>query len=65
MSKVLQRFERQTDLQKARQTLPWPEKVRMAEKIRESIKQLRAAPSRKGAAPPHILSEQQPPFPFS
>ena len=64
MSKVLRRFERQTDLQKTRQTLPWPEKVRMAEKIRESIKQLRAAPSRKGAASPHILSEQRPPFPF-
>ncbi len=47
MSKVLRRFERQTDLQKTRQTLPWPEKVRMAEKIRESIKQLRAAPLAK------------------
>ena len=43
MSEVLRKFERQTDLQKVRQTLPWPEKVRMAEKIRESIKQLRAA----------------------
>ncbi len=44
MSEFLRRFERQTDQQKARQTLPWPEKVRMVEKIRESIKQLRAAP---------------------
>ena len=64
MSEVLRRFERQTDLQKTRQTLPWPEKVRMVEKIRESIKQLRAAPSRKGAAPPHVSSEQKPPFSF-
>ncbi len=52
MSEFLQRFERQTDRQKARQTLPWPEKVRMAEEIRESIKQLRAAPSRKRATMP-------------
>ena len=58
MSEFLRRFERQTDRQKARQTLPWPEKVRMAEKIRESIKQLRAAPlSRKSS---HIPTDHGP-----
>jgi len=41
------RFERQADWQKSLRTLPWPEKIRMAEKVKESIKQLRAAPSHK------------------
>ena len=35
---------RQADWQKARQTLSWPEKIRLAEKIRESVRLLRAAP---------------------
>lgn len=44
MSEVRRTFERQTHWQKARQTLSWPEKIRLAEKIRESVRQLRAAP---------------------
>ena len=42
MSNVQKLLERQTKWQKARKALPWPEKVRMAEMIRESARQLRA-----------------------
>lgn len=34
-------LERQALWQKSRQELSWPEKIRMAEAIRESVKQLR------------------------
>jgi hypothetical protein len=34
-------LERQAQWQKSRQTLTWPEKIRMAERIRESVGQLR------------------------
>ena len=44
MSEFLRKVERQTKWQKARRTLPWPEKVRLAEELRESIRQLRATP---------------------
>ncbi len=47
MNEFQRRFERQADWQKTLRTLSWPEKVRMAEKVRESIKQLRAAPVSK------------------
>lgn len=58
MSEGLRRFERQTERQQARRTLPWPEKIRMAEKIRESIKQLRAAPFPQKSR--HIPTEHGP-----
>jgi hypothetical protein len=44
MSEWRRKLERQADWKKALRSLPWPEKVRMAEKIRESVKLLRAAP---------------------
>ena len=56
MSEFLRTFKRQTEWQKARRTLPWPEKIRLAEKLRESVRQLRAAPlSQKspGSRPEH------------
>jgi hypothetical protein len=34
-------LERQAGWQRARQALTWPEKVRMAEQVRESVLQLR------------------------
>ncbi len=37
-------LERQAQWQKSRQSLTWPEKIRMAERVRESIGQLRAQP---------------------
>ena len=41
MSEVQQLLARQARWQKTRQTLSWPEKIRMAERIRESVRQLR------------------------
>ncbi len=35
-------LKRQADWQKSRQSLTWPEKIRMAERMRESVRQLRA-----------------------
>jgi len=53
MSEEQKRFERQTAWQKSLYTLPWPEKIRMAKKVRESVKQLRATPiSKKNVHPP-------------
>jgi hypothetical protein len=42
MSDIQQLLERQARWQKTRRALPWPEKIRMAERIRESVRQLRA-----------------------
>jgi hypothetical protein len=47
MSEEQQRFKRQADWQKSLRTLPWPEKIRMVEKVRESVKQLRNTPPSK------------------
>jgi hypothetical protein len=44
MSKIQQLLERQARWQKTRQALSWPEKIQMAERIRESAPQLRTAP---------------------
>ncbi len=41
MSDVKHLLERQAQWQPTRQALTWPEKVRMAEQVRESILQLR------------------------
>jgi len=35
-------LERQAQWQKSRQSLTWPEKIHMAERVRESVRQLRA-----------------------
>jgi hypothetical protein len=43
MSDSQQLLERQARWQKTRQALSWPEKIQMAERIRESIRKLRAA----------------------
>ena len=40
-------LERQARWQRARRALPWPEKIRMAEMIRESASHLRAKVSRE------------------
>ncbi len=50
MSDVKLLLDRQASWQRTRQALTWPEKVRIAEQVRESILQLRR--SRQGAAPP-------------
>ena len=41
MDDVKKLLERQALWQKGRKSLPWPEKIRMAEAIRESILQIR------------------------
>ena len=43
MSEIQALLERQARWQKTRKSLSWPEKIRMAERIRESARQLRAA----------------------
>ena len=47
MNDVKKRFEQQTRWQKSLRDLPWHEKVQMAEKIKEGVKQLRNVPGRK------------------
>jgi len=45
MSDPIQMLERQAQWQKKRQSLTWPEKIRLAERVRESVQQWRARPS--------------------
>jgi hypothetical protein len=47
MSDVHRMLEKQAQWQKARKALSWPEKIRMAELIRESVIQLRATGRRE------------------
>ncbi len=42
MNDIRRLLERQARWQRARRALPWPEKVRIAEMIRESARHLRA-----------------------
>jgi hypothetical protein len=44
MTDVERMLERQAQWQKSRQSLTWPEKIRMAERVRESVMQLRVQP---------------------
>jgi hypothetical protein len=55
MNEFQQLLERQARWQKTRQALSWPEKIQMAERIRESVRQLRAARKMKA-----IQQEQTP-----
>jgi hypothetical protein len=43
MTDVQEMFRRQAIWQRSRQSLTWPEKIRMAEMVRESVKQLCAS----------------------
>lgn len=43
MNDVQEMLKRQAIWQRSRQSLTWPEKIRMAEMVRESVKQLRAS----------------------
>lgn len=45
-------LKRQAERQKSRQSLTWPEKIHMAERVRESVKQLRAQPRPTPPGPP-------------
>lgn len=41
MNEVLALLERQANWQRSRRALSWPEKIRLAEEIRDSARQLR------------------------
>ena len=45
MSDVQQSLNRQAQWQRSRQSLTWPEKIRLAERVLESVRQWRARPS--------------------
>ncbi|HUY36021.1 MAG TPA: hypothetical protein VMV69_25000 [Pirellulales bacterium] len=47
MEHIQQSLDRQAAWQKGRKSLSWPEKIRMAEAVRESLLQFRAAKSLK------------------
>jgi len=56
---VQELLRRQAQWQKSRQALSWPEKIRMAQEIRESIQKLRAtsakdAPQKPQPSPPSL-----------
>jgi hypothetical protein len=56
MSEIQALLERQARWQKTRRALSWPEKVRMAERVLESVRQLRgprkAEPDNPERTPP-------------
>jgi hypothetical protein len=60
MTDIRKLSEKQAAWQKSRQALSWPEKIRMAEAIRESIVKLRrtgpdatrAGPAKRGSSKP-------------
>jgi hypothetical protein len=45
MSNVQQMLDRQAQWQRSRQRLTWPEKIRAAERVLESVRQWRAKPN--------------------
>jgi hypothetical protein len=51
MTDVERLLERQARWQRARQTMSWPEKIRLAEGMRSSIEALRRHPVRQYAEP--------------
>lgn len=51
MTDMRRLLERQAEWQKTRNRLSWPEKVRMAEAVRESLRQFRRAPSERTGPP--------------
>lgn len=58
MSDVRERLERAAQWQRGRKALSWPEKIRLAEAIRDSLAQLRQ--SRLSRAPASPIRTQPP-----
>ena len=52
MSDPIEMLKRQAQWQKNRQSLTWPEKIRLAERVRESVRQWRARPGPVVRRPP-------------
>jgi hypothetical protein len=55
-----ERLDRQARWQKSRKALSWPEKVRMAERARDSIKGLRGRPATRRSGPPTSRRDSRP-----
>jgi hypothetical protein len=53
MNEIPERLKKQAQWQKGRRNLSWPEKIRLAEAIRDSLEPLRR--SRPGANPPRQI----------
>jgi len=51
MTDIRRLFERQAEWQKTRGSLSWPEKIRMAEAMRETLRQFRGMSSRETGRP--------------
>ena len=60
MNDIEQMLERQARWQKSRQALSWPEKIRMAERIRESARLLRASGKVDRTSTPDTGTQHQP-----
>jgi len=52
MTDLEQMLKRQAEWQRTRQSLTWPEKIRLAERVRESVGQLRVEPRPAVPGPP-------------
>jgi hypothetical protein len=52
MTEIERMLERQAEWQKSRQSLTWPEKIRLAERVRDTIRQLRTQPRPTMPEPP-------------
>jgi len=67
MNDIRRLLERQARWQRARKALPWPEKIRMAERVRESARKLRVPRPEPGSGerasrplPPVSASDEPP-----
>jgi hypothetical protein len=58
MNDIEQILQRQAQWQKSRQSLSWPEKIRMAERLRENLQQWRAKPVPAIPTPAHHPRKQ-------
>jgi hypothetical protein len=64
MDEILRLLARQARWQKSRRSLSWPEKIRMAERIREPVLELRSGiPPGANATPPRPSKEEGPSTP--
>ena len=57
MSEVINLLKRQAAWQKSRKDLSWPEKIRMAEAVRESVLQLRRTGRNAGEPKPKTAKD--------
>jgi len=58
MTDIRHLLERQSEWQKARGSLSWPEKIRMAEAMRETLRQFRGMSSREARRPSAVATSE-------